>query len=241
VLYKTRGIVLHHIKYSETSVIVTVYTESFGRQAYLINGVRSKKARIKANMLQPLFLLNMEVYHKSRRELQRVKEIQNDFVFSSLPYDIRKSTLALFIAEILYKTIQEQEPNRELFNYLYHSIQLLELKDDGIPNFHLYFLLHLTKYLGFFPENNYSLQNRYFDLKKGSFVQLRPLHTMGMEENESAILGTLLDFSDNQHENLKIPYNQRMSILERIIDYYALHDTGLSNLKSLSVLKEVFH
>ncbi len=192
-------------------------------------------------MLQPLFLLNMEVYHKSRRELQRVKEIQNDFVFSSLPYDIRKSTLALFIAEILYKTIQEQEPNRELFNYLYHSIQLLELKDDGIPNFHLYFLLHLTKYLGFFPENNYSLQNRYFDLKKGSFVQLRPLHTMGMEENESAILGTLLDFSDNQHENLKIPYNQRMSILERIIDYYALHDTGLSNLKSLSVLKEVFH
>lgn len=240
-LHKTRGIVLHHIKYSETSVIVTVYTESFGRQAYLINGVRSKKARIKANMLQPLFLLNMEVYHKSRRELQRVKEIQNDFVFSSLPYDIRKSTLALFIAEILYKTIQEQEPNRELFNYLYHSIQLLELKDDGIPNFHLYFLLHLTKYLGFFPENNYSLQNRYFDLKKGSFVQLRPLHTMGMEENESAILGTLLDFSDNQHENLKIPYNQRMSILERIIDYYALHDTGLSNLKSLSVLKEVFH
>lgn len=240
-LYKTRGIVLHHIKYSETSVIVTVYTESFGRQAYLINGVRSKKARIKTNMLQPLFLLNMEVYHKSSRELQRVKEIQNDFVFSSLPYDIRKSTLALFIAEILYKTIQEQEPNPELFNYLYHSIQLLELKDDGIPNFHIYFLLHLTKYLGFFPENNYSLQNRYFDLKRGSFVQLRPLHTLGMDEDESTILSTLLDFSDNQHENLKIPYNQRMSILERIIDYYGLHDTGLSNLKSLSVLKEVFH
>ena len=240
-LHKTRGIVLHHIKYSESSVIVTIYTESFGRQAYLINGVRSKKAKIKANILQPLFLLNMEVYHKPKRDLQRVKEVQNEFIFSSLPYDIRKSTLAIFIAEILYKTIQEQEPNQELFNYLYHSIQMLEFKEKGISNFHLYFLVHLSKYLGFFPDNNYSDQNCYFDLKIGRFVQIRPTHTLGMNAEESKILSLLLDFSEDQHEDLKISYQIRMTILERIIDYYELHNPGISHIKSLSVLKEVFH
>lgn len=240
-LYKTRGIVLHHIKYSETSVIVTIYTESFGRQSYIINGVRSKKSRIKANILQPLFLLNMEVYHKPKRDLQRVKELQNDFVFSSLPYDIRKSTLAIFIAEILYKTIQEHEPNSDLFNYLYNSIKVLELKEEGISNFHLYFLLHLTKYLGFFPDNNYSEANGYFDLKLGSFVLLKPLHLFGLNAEESKVLSQLLKFSENQHESLRISYKIRMILLEKILDYYSLHNEGVSNIKSLSILKEVFH
>lgn len=240
-LFKTRGIVLHHIKYSETSVIVTIYTELFGRQSYLINGVRSKKAKIKANILQPLFLLDMEVYHKPKRDLQRVKEVQNDFIFNSLPYDIRKSTVALFIAEILYKTIQEQEPNSDLFSYLYNSIQVFDLKEEGATNFHLYFLIHLTKYLGFFPENNYSETYPYFDLKAGRFVQLKPLHLFFLYKDDSAILSGLIVFSENQHDQLKITSSSRINILEKILDYYSLHNEGVSNVKSLSVLKDVFH
>lgn len=240
-LHKTKGIVLHHIKYSETSVIVTIYTEKFGRQAYIINGVRSKKAKIKANILQPLFLLDMEVYNKPKNDLQRVKELNNDFIFSSLPYDIRKSTLAIFIAEILYKTIQEQEANQELFNYLYNSIKLLEYKEEGIANFPLYFLLHLTKYLGFFPNNNYSEKNEYFDIKQGQFVQLKPLHTLGLDLNNSKYLNVLLGFSEDQHEKIKIPYQIRLSLLEAIIDYYTLHNEGIRTIKSLTILKEVFH
>lgn len=240
-LSKTKGIVLHHIKYSETSVIVTVYTEVFGRQSYIINGVRGKKSKIKANILQPLFLLDMEVYHKPKRELQRVKELQTDFIFSSLPYDIRKSTIALFIAEILYKTIQEQEANPELFNYLYNSIQVFDLKENGISVYHLYFLVHLSKYLGFFPDNNYTNQNCYFDLKQGQFVKLKPLHVFAIEKEESKILSQLLEFSDKQHEDLKLTAKSRALLLEQILDYYALHNDGVSNIKSLSVLKEVFH
>jgi DNA repair protein RecO (recombination protein O) len=240
-LFKTRGIVLHHIKYSETSVIVTIYTELFGRKSYLINGVRSKKAKIKANILQPLFLLDMEVYNKPKRDLQRVKEVQNDFIFNSLPYDIRKSTVALFIAEILYKTIQEQEPNSDLFSYLYNSIQVFDLKEEGAANFHLYFLIHLTKYLGFFPENNYSETYPYFDLKAGRFVQLKPLHLFFLDKEDSAILSGLIVFSENQHDQLKITPGSRINILEKILDYYSLHNEGVSNVKSLSVLKDVFH
>jgi DNA repair protein RecO (recombination protein O) len=240
-LYKTRGIVLHYIKYSETSVIVTIYTERFGRQSYIINGVRSKKAKIKANILQPLFLLDMEVYYKPKRDLQRVKEVQNAVIFTSLPYDIRKSTLAIFIAEIIYKAIQEQESNPDLFEYLYNSVQILDLKELGLSVFHIYFLIQLTKHLGFFPNNNYSEEKCFFDLKAGAFVQIKPFHTSFLDKEQSLILSQLMNFSTDQHENLKVKYKERSEMLEKIIEYYRLHNTGISEIKSMSVLKEVFH
>jgi len=240
-LHKTRGIVLHYIKYSETSVIVTIYTERFGRQSYIINGVRSKKAKIKANILQPLFLLDMEVYHKPKRDLQRVKEVQNAVIFTSLPYDIRKSTLAIFIAEIIYKAIQEQESNPDLFEYLYNSVQILDLKESGLSVFHIYFLIQLSKYLGFFPNNNYSEEKCFFDLKAGAFVQIKPFHTSFLDKEQSLILSQVMNFSTDQHENLKVSYKERSELLEKIIEYYRLHNTGISEIKSMSVLKEVFH
>ena len=240
-LFKTRGIVFNYIKYSETSVIVTVYTERFGRQSYLINGVRSKKAKIKANILQPLFLLNMEVYNKPKRDLQRVKEVQNAYIFSTVPYDLKKSTIAIFISEILYKTIQEHEPNPELFEYLYNSIQLLDVKEKGLSGFHIYFLIHLTKYLGFFPNNNFSDKNCYFDLKAGRFVQIRPIHSLSLDKDLSHTFSQMLEFSENQHENVDLSYKDRIQLLGRIIEYYTLHNEGVSSIKSFDVLKEVFH
>ncbi len=240
-IYKTRGIVLHHIKYSETSVIATIYTEQFGRQAFMINGVRGKKSKIKANILQPLYLLNMEAYHKTTRDLQRVKEIQNACIFNSLPYDLKKSTLALFIAEILNQTLREQEPHPELFNYLYHSIQMLDVKEEGLANFHIYFLLHLTKYLGFFPNNNFSESNPYFDLKKGVFTPVKPLPPDTLSKEESEMLSRLLVFSEDQHEKLKMNYLLRIGIIEKILKYYKLHHEGVSDIRSFQILKEVFH
>ncbi|MEE4198537.1 MAG: DNA repair protein RecO [Bacteroidales bacterium] len=240
-IYKTRGIVLHHIKYAETSVIATIYTEKFGRQSYMIHGVRAKKSKIRASILQPLFLVNLEVYHKANRDLQRVKELQNAVVFNHLPYDLKKSTLALFIAEILYQTLREQEPHPELFRYLYHSIEMLDMKDRGLSNFHLYFLIHLTKYLGFFPNNNYSEKNLYFDLMKGVFTPLKPVHSNALNELESAIFSRLLVFSEHQHADLKMDYALRMTMIEKILKYFKLHHEGISTVNSYPVLREVFH
>lgn len=240
-IIKTRGIVLHHIKYSETSVIVTVFTENYGRQSFLIKGVRSKKSKIKANILQPLFLLDMEIYYKTNRDLQSVKEIQNAFIFNSIPYDLRKSSIAIFIAEILYKTIREQEANKELFDFLYHTIQYLDIKDKGISNFHIYFLIQLTRYLGFYPGNTYLGKDCYFDLKNGSFVQIKPVHPFYMNTEYSKLFSTMIPFSTSQNENEILSYAQRIGLLEKILEYYYLHNEGVSNIKSLSVLKEVFH
>ncbi|OFX85305.1 MAG: DNA repair protein RecO [Bacteroidetes bacterium GWF2_33_16] len=240
-IQNTRGIVLHFIKYSETSVIATIYTEKFGRQSFLIKGVRGKKSNIKANILQPLFLLDMEVYYKPMRDLQSVKEVRNAFVFSTVPYDLRKSSIALFIAEILYKTIREQEANSELFEYLYHTIQMLDLKEEGISTFHLYFLLQLTKYLGFYPTNNYTETESYFDLKNGSFVSSKPMHPYYINPILSEYFSKILPYSENQHSEIKFNYQQREVILDKIVDYYCLHNEGLKSVKSLAVLKEVFH
>lgn len=240
-IQKTRGIVLHHIKYSETSVVATIYTEHFGRQAFLIKGVRSKKASIRANILQPLFLLDMEVYYKPTRDLQSVKEVRNAFVFSTIPYDLRKSSIALFMAEILYKTIREQEANPDLFDFLYHTIQILDLKTEGISTFHLYFMVQFTKYLGFYPTNNFSEQNCLFDLQNGSFVSAKPIHNQYLNKELSLLLSTLLPYSEDQHGTLQPEHMQKIHLLEKMIDYYCLHNDGLINIKSLGVLRDVFH
>ncbi|MCK7537534.1 MAG: DNA repair protein RecO C-terminal domain-containing protein [Marinilabiliales bacterium] len=126
--------------------------------------------------------------------MQSVKEVRNAFVFSAIPYDLRKSSVALFIAEILYKTIREQEANYELFEYLFHTIQMLDLKPDGISNFHLYFLIQLTKYLGFYPANSYSEINPYFDLQNGSFVAIKPMHNLYLNPELSEILSKHITF-----------------------------------------------
>jgi len=110
-----------------------------------------------------------------------------------------------------------------------------------VTNFHLYFLIHLTKYLGFFPDNNYSESYAYFDLKVGSFVQIKPRHLFFIDADDSQAFSKLCVFSDNQHDKLKISSSSRINILDKILDYYSLHNEGVSNVKSLSVLRDVFH
>ena len=118
---------------------------------------------------------------------------------------------------------------------------MLDLKDEGLSNFHIYFLVHLTKYLGFFPDNNYSDANCYFDLNAGRFTQLKPMHVSFLDKSQSAIFSKMLLFSDDQHADLKIGYKERTLLLEKIIEFYTLHNDGVKNIKSLNVLKEVFN
>ncbi len=239
-LYKTKGIVLHHIKYSDSSIIAYIYTEVFGTQAYLINGIRSKNSKIKANLLQPLFLVDIITYHKSKRGLQRVKEIRNLSPFTSIPYNVVKSSIALFLAEILYKTLREEEPDQGLFEYLFTTIQLLDIEEKQMANFHLLFLIQLTKYLGFFPDDNYSETNKYFDLKEGNFVPSQPFHPHFLSPDLSIYYSQLINNSFNQLHSINMNYKLRGNLLEKIIEYYQLHLENIKEIKSYNVLKSVF-
>ena len=239
-LHKTKGIVLHHIKYSDSSVIAYIYTEVFGTQAYLINGIRNKNSKIKANLLQPLFLIDIITYHKSTRNLQRVKEIKNISPFASIPYDVVKSSIALFLAEVLYKTLREEEPDQGLFEYLFTTIQLLDIEKKQMANFHLLFLIQLTKYLGFFPDDNFSEINKYFDLKEGNFVPSQPFHPNFLSEDLSIYFSQLINSSFNQLYSINMNYKLRVNLLEKIIEYYQFHLENIKEIKSYNVLKSVF-
>lgn len=240
-LHKTRGIVLHHIKYSESSIIAYIYTEGFGRQAYLVNRVRGKKKAFKANIFQPLFLLELDVYYKPKRDLQRIKEFRIFLTFKTIPYDVIKSSIVLFLAEILYRTLREEESNPTLFDFLINAIQLFDNSTKGILNFHILFLLQFTKFLGFFPINNFSLINRYLDLKNGTFVTSKPFHPYYLEKDLSQIFSQMLNKKLHEFNSVIFPAGKRGLILEKILEYYQLHIEGLGTVKSLKVLREVFH
>ncbi len=240
-LHKTRGIVLHHIKYAETSIIAYLYTRAFGKQAYLIQGTRSKKSSNKANLLQCLYLLDMEVYHKDKRELQRVKEIKPFEPYFSIPFDIVKTSIVQFIAEILYKTLPEQEPDENLFCFLETMLISFDKLKNNVNNFHLHFLIQYLKYAGFIPENNFSQENKFFDLLTGLFEPVIPPHTHYFNENETKTFSYILSGKISFSEPVFNTSSERILFLEKLIRYYHFHFQNMKKLNSVTVLKEVFN
>ena len=239
-LIKTRGIVLHHIKYGDTSIIVTIYTEEKGRQSYIVKGSRSQKSKLKANLFQPLYLLDMDIYFRESRSLQGIKEAKHIMPFTDIPYNMNKSTISLFLAEVLYRTLREEEANPTLFEFLVNTIKLLDTEKDGIENFHLVFLVRLIKYLGFMPNENISDSNQIFDMQAGKFVILRPEHKYFLSKEESLIFNKLQNTGFRQLSDLKLNSLQRTTMLDKLLEFYYLHNDKMSEIKSVAVLREVF-
>ncbi len=239
-LHTLKGVVLHHIRYRESSAIVYMYTDLFGRQAYMANSIRGKKAKLRSNLLQPLSLLEMEAYHKERREMQRLKEIRNYIPYHSIPVDPYKSGQAMFIAEILYKVLREEDPNPGLFDFLEHSLQFLDLAEQHTVNFHLLFLVQLTRFLGFYPDNQYSDNRNLFDMRNGQFKEAIDLHPDFFDQPSSTVLNILLKTNFEGLNKLKISHEERIKFLDSLMNFYRLHVSGFGKVRSLSVLNEIF-
>jgi DNA repair protein RecO (recombination protein O) len=239
----TKGIVIHHFKYSEKSVIAKVYTENYGLQSYILNGVRNKKSKNKAAYLQPLSLVEITANHKENKGLHRVKTIDLETPFQTIPFDISKSSLAFFIAEILYKSIKEEETNTSLFEFLHQSIQVLDLADNSYSNFHLLFLANLSKYLGFYPHISTQPETNsfYFDLQEGCFLNLLPYHRAFVEPPISTLLHQVFGTNFDAMETLIIDHKQRKMLLSTLLNYYSLHLSNFDNLKTLDILEEVMN
>lgn len=238
-LYKTRGIFLHKINYSETSLIVHVFTEKFGLQSYLLKGARRKKSRISANILQHLALLNMEVYYRESANLQKIKEVSIDHHFQELPYDVRKSSIALFINEVLHKSIREQEANTALFRFIEHAVIFLDNTTERVVNFHLVFLIQLSRYLGFYPQQNYSEKHPYFDLLEGDFSE-KMNHAYMLDERQSKNFYTIINLTFETMSRVRFSHSEHSEILGKLLEYYALHLPGFGDIRSAGVLKTVF-
>lgn len=238
-LYKTRGIVFKVTDYSESSVVVQIFTEKFGLQSYLINGVKKPKAKIRLSSLQPLHLLEMIVYHKTNGNIQRVSELRHLPVFQSIPYDIAKSSITMFLNEVLYKSLRQHEPDEVLFEFLFHAIEILDSLNAGLANFHLYFLLRLTRFLGFYPDRTSASPAAWFDLKDGNYSKAQPPHALIVEPPLTALWTSILNSNFDNLQSLHISGADRKALLEKILTYYQLHVEGFGQVKSMGVLEEV--
>ncbi len=237
---KTLGIVLKQIKYGETGLVVHLYTRRWGRIGIMVPGARTSSKSRKAYLFQPLTILEMEIYFKPNRDLQNIKEVKNHSPLIHLTNDPVKSALALFLAEVLHKTLREEEANEELFDFLNNHIQLLDVTDQGVGNFHLYFLLRLSRHLGFQPAIPPAREGLWFDLSLGIFSVEKPLHDAFLEPRLTALLIRLLTLSAGDLPQIKIDRNTRMELLDGILRYYYLHLEGLGEIKSHKVLGALF-
>lgn len=238
-LETTRGLFLHYIDYSDSSVIARIYTEKFGQQSYIVSGAHSKKSGARINLFQPLYLLDLEVYHKPGRGVQRLKSARINFPFNHLPFDIRKSSQAIFIAELLMKCLKEEEANAEMFGFLFHAACLLDLTEEGNNNFLISFLFRLTRFLGVEPQAPPPTGFRFFDLVSASFKQHEPVHHRFMDAELSQKFAELFQTDFSELSKLSWNNRHRRALLDHLLDYYAIHLDMATNLKSLAVLKEV--
>lgn len=239
-LHATKGIVLKALKFSETSAVVHIYTEKFGRLAYMVNGVYSPKSKFKGALLQPLTVLDMISYHKEHKNLQRLSEIKPCFTFFSLPFDIVKSTIAIFISEILYKVLREEQSDTQLFAFLERSIFFLDNTTLPVNNFHVLFLLQLSAFLGIFPQNNFFYTERsIFDLEEGIFTHRTPTHHNYLALPVSELLAKSLLTPIEQSHNLPINKTQRRELLHALLRYYEIHIEGFGSVRSLKILEEL--
>lgn len=228
-LQKTRGIVIGYVPFRETSIIVKIYTEAFGMQSYIENGVRSSKGRNKAALFQPLTLLDLVVYHKDRGGVQRMSEVHCNYPFRSLPFDIVKSSLALFVTEILGKVLKEETSNEPLFDFLQQSIEWLDTTGRHTEVFHLVFLTKLSSYLGFAPESGTEIAQQLHEA--GWNTPIEPLVLQALSALAAATYQT----------GPKTERSIRLRALEVLLKFYQLHVDGFGELKSLPVLQEVLH
>ena len=239
-LATTEGIVLHTVKYGENSIIATIFTREFGRQGFMMNATHGKKSKNKAVLLQPLFLVDIVAYEKQTREIQRIKEITALQNYQTIPYDIVKSSQAVFLAEILLKTVSEQESYPEMFDFIKNSILYFDLMDSGISNFHLFFLYRLTEYLGFLPDLSNKGLSDWFDMRKGEIVPREPSHPFYLNKESTGILISLATIKINELPSFRITSLLRGYLLRNLVEYYQQHFGNLGEIKSLKVLEEVF-
>jgi len=238
-LQKTQGIVLSSIKYSESSIIARIFTEDFGKLSFLVHGVRKNKSRMPASLFQSFTLVQLDINYKNKSKLHNIREIsvaqRTDFLHS----DIRKSTIALFLAEILHKSLEENQQDQGLFDFIKLSITFLDSVEKSYANFHLIFLIQLSKYLGFFPNQMQAAKFDFFDMESGTF-ESKPHHDQFLNRRQSLQLKKLMQLSYLEREDLSISNSERRELLKELIRYYQLHLPGLGKISSLEILESVF-
>lgn len=236
----TRAIVFHQIRYSDTSLVVKILTEEWGLGSYIIKGARTPKSKLKSGLFQPLTLLEMVADHKDKNDLNHIREARVAYPYQKIPVDIRKSSILLFLNELLYKSIQEEAINHEMFSFIYDHLILLDQTPENPANFHLFFAIHLTRFLGFFPQGDYQHEHTVFDMTEGHFSQSDPLPAEHFISGSNCYwFSKIISLQADQFYGLTIPAQVRSELVDKVIQYYHLHLPLTGSFKSHIILHEV--
>ena len=237
-LITTKSIVLSALKYGEADLIAKCFTEKSGLKTYLLRGIRkSKKGKLKTSFFQPLTQLEMVAHHKDKGSLEYIREAKLVVPYQSLHTDIMKSSVVIFISEVLRNAIKEEEANPSLYSFLEGSLNWFD-SHERTANFHLWFLLELTKFLGFYPDDNQE-NNAVFNLREGTFQKIKTNSDCVADENIPVLkqfLGTTFD----EFSHIKMNQTTRSGFLLLLLNYYEIQLQGFHKPKSLAVLNEIY-
>ncbi|MBC8321679.1 MAG: DNA repair protein RecO [Bacteroidetes bacterium] len=245
-LLKTKGIVIKQIKYSDSGVIVKIYTEELGVLSFFVRGLRSRKParptagpRNKAAMFQPLTMLELVISYSENKSLHSINEVSVWYSYQSITENMIKRTLLFFINEVLYKCLKEETENKELFDWIHKALVWLDLADKDFVNFHLVFMMHFSMFLGFYPKKKPSENHTVFDLQEGRFCNNLPVHPYYVTGETARLLSKIQETKFEDSDKLNINNKNRKIILETLITYYSIHMPAIGEFKSLDVLSVV--
>jgi len=236
---QSRAIVLNKINYSESSLILKIYTEQEGLLSYIVKGIRGKKGKLRLAQFQSLNLLEIDYKRSGKSELRYITDLKITEPFSDLLFDPIKRAVALFLAELIQNCIKEEEQNTELFLFLHQSIHWLDLSKDSCTHFHLSFMMKLTKYLGFSPMEN-SENALCFDLQTGEFLTHNPMHNYIVLGEDLKGWIALLNCKYENLKDLHFSNNLKRNLVQALMDYYKLHLIHFKELNSQHILQLIF-
>lgn len=242
-IHATKGIVLRTVKYGDTSIITTIYTERFGMQRYIVKGVRqsSRTSAGKSGFFQPSAMLEMEVYHNEQKQLQFIKEYQWSYLYEKVLFDVVRNAVAMYVVELLQHSLKQPEANPELFYLIEDTLKQLDRGSDTLAgNLPLYFTLHLAGELGFQLQGAYSETSPVLDLQEGVFTNQAPMHPYYLEgplAKTTSALATLNFYNDL--ENFQLNRNLRRELLTAYQHFLSLHITDFGEMRSLGILQEI--
>ncbi len=231
---------LSTINYNDKYVLVQIFTESFGRVTYMVSKAKGKNTKAPKSLFSPLAILDLEVEHQASRDIQRVREARSELFLYDISGSLSKTSMAFFMSEFLSRVLRDTNDSQLLFSFLEQSVQILEITDKSIANYHLVFMLKLSHFLGFYPNLEEYRENSLFDMINGEFVTHQPLHKHFLNRTDSKALSLLARISFENMHRFVFSRQDRINIINKILEYYRLHLYDFPALKSLDVLHELF-
>jgi len=236
-LQTVEGVITRIVKYGESSLILDLLCPDDGIRSYIVGGIRKKGKRDKSALVRPVNLVKAEVYAKDGDKLSRVKEISYNHIYRDIPFDVAKSSIAMFLVEICRKAVKASDDARGVYHYIVKGLIHLDNTTTGLAHFHITFLIGLAKHLGFEMQARSSKDRPYFDLRIGSFVPDRSDHRMVLDQDVSDYFHQYI----SELETIEVNREGRKQVIKRLVDYYRYHIEGFGELKSLEVLMTLYN